>query len=198
MGTPTPYAVSSQDAVLFLLESEAGIDAILNWNGPVRFGDLPRIAESIGSTQAGFALDWLDDAIALGLSGVDDASVVVIEREPWVRGMEKLSEGPLPDELVAAAVIDVPAADRCLLVPTGGRQPGETIMLYAERQSGDAKLLVPIAATRGSAEAVPVLQPCQLKKAPEPTCVSSGCTGTCTPRLNRQFGERIVVGCLCM
>jgi hypothetical protein len=197
MTTAVPPRISSQDAVLFLLQSEAGRDAILRWEGPVRFVDLPRIADRIDSLRAGLALGWIADLPEPILSGAADAAVLVVERAPWLARIHEFPEldGPFPDDIVVAAVVDAPSADRCLVVPTGGRQSGDTVMLYAEEPTGDDTLLVPVAVSRGSAQAVRLPQPCLLTKAAE--CESRGCTGTCQPRQNRQRGELMTIGCLC-
>jgi hypothetical protein len=197
--SPTAPRVSSQDAVLFLLKSEAGREAILQWrNGRVGFADLPLLADSIGSVEASISLQWIDDLPHPVLSGAADAAVLVVDREFWLDRIQRFPEldRPFPDDLVVAAVIDVPSADRCLVVPTGGRQSGDTVMLYAEERSGEDRLLVPVAVARGSAEAVRLPQPCQLS--PTVDCVKSGCSGTCQPRQNRQRGELVTVGCICM
>ena len=175
------------------------MNAVLNWTRPPQFADLPQIAKVADSLEARLALDWLDDLTREPLSGADDAAVLVVEREPWLNGIKQSRERgkPFPDELVVATVIDVPSADRCLVVPTGGRQTGDTVMLYARRPRGDRVTLMPIAVTRHHHEAVAVLQPCQLSDTPNVDCFSSGCAGICELEYARERGALVKVGCSC-
>lgn len=188
-----------------MLQTEAGINAVLERKEPVRFPDLPEIAIAVGLEKAGIApddhLDWLRDA---EFAGGDDAFVLVVqERERWLSRIEnsfrEIADGEgFPDDLVVAASLDVPWASRCVVVPTFGIESPNTVMLYAIRPSeGSPAVLTPIALTRGDVKARLLHQRCQLSMNPDLGCLSSGCSGTCFERRGRSGGALVRIGCVC-
>ena len=136
----TAMAMSPQYAVLLLLQTEPGIDAVLNSGGPVTFSVLSKIADAVADYRgevryidpdlrppdpavlgaARDSLAWLGESVGGPPIDDGDASVLVVERARWEQGARQAHarQTPFPDEQIVAGVINTPDEDRLLVVPT--------------------------------------------------------------------------------
>lgn len=216
----TAMAMSPQNAVLLLLQTEPGINAVLNFGGPVRFADLPLVANAVlnWSGSVGFAdtdfgtadpadlvaardtLAWLNDEIGDASTRDDDPSVLVVQRGQWRDGMfgALLRETPFPAERIVAGVIDAPAADRCLVVPTGGGAgTTDAVMLYGRHRRRSRLTLIPFIRRPGQKRATAVHDPCELSDDATVDCVNSGCAGNCVLEMAYENKFLVKLGCGC-
>lgn len=186
--------------------AEPSLRAVLESERPVGFTDLPRIARDIGSLAASESLDWLEE-FGDHIPGVGNAAVLLAPRSQWlasVAPLDQLPERPFPDELVVAAVIEAarvlndPRDERCLIVPTGGALPGETVMLFDRRhRDNHRRTLMPVMVTRGVGEAVEKRQPCEISDVVGVDCENIDCDRACRTLQGRERGVLVVVGCTC-
>lgn len=190
-----PLLLSPQEALISMLQTDIAATVVLK-KSPVRFEDLPQVASKAGLRDAEVALKWLYGAQP---SGGKDAVILVAEREQWLYELKQLParRTPFPEDLIVALTIDVPWAQRCFVVPTSGRPADDQVMLYATRPVGDAAMLLPIAATRGSSEVTELPQPCNPLRPPSRGCISTGCLGTCEPGVFFEGDFLVNHGCIC-
>jgi hypothetical protein len=218
----TAMAMSPQSAILLFLQTEPGINAVLNFGGPVKFVHLPLIAEAVVNYDepvrfadpelqppdradleaARYALGWLSEE-SNGPSVGDDASVLVVNRERWTRGAAEavVREDPFPTERIVAGVINTPSEDHLLVVTTGGGpQTSDSVMLYGRHQApSQFRLsLLPFARRRGHQHAEPVNDPCEISDDnPDLGCVGTGCLGRCIMELAYENKVLVKLGCGC-
>jgi hypothetical protein len=215
----TAMAISPQSAALLLLQTEPGINAVLNFGGPVGFAELPLIADAVLNSSdpvrfadpelpiadradlvaARDALAWLNDGVDDAPTGDGDASVLVRERDRWLDGIRAAQQRttPFPDADIVAGVIAVPAADHFLVVPVGGgAEMVDAVLLYGRHRRPSRWTLIPFA-RKPTAPATPLESECELSEDPTVDCVSNSCPGTCM--LEWAFESRVVVrlGCGC-
>lgn len=216
----TAMAMSPQGAVLLLLQTEPGVNAVLNFGGPVGFAELPLIAnavlnwsDSIRFADHGLgtadradlvgardALAWLNDRAVGEPTHDDNPSVLVVERGRWREGINQaIQRGtPFPAERIVAAVIDAPVADHCLVVPTGGgAETADAVMLYGRHRRPTRRTLIPFVRTRGNKTATAVHDVCQLSDGPVVECEETGCAGNCLLETAYENQVVVVLGCGC-
>jgi hypothetical protein len=216
----TAMAMSPQSAVLLLLQTDPGVNAVLNFGGPVRFADLPLIANTVlqssgsidfADTDLGTAdpadllaardsLAWLNDQIGDGSTRDEDPSVLVVERGRWREGMFRalVRESPFPSDRIVAGVIDAPAADRCLVVPTGGGAgTADAVMLYGRHRRPSRPTLIPFILRPGPKPATAAHDPCELSDDATVDCVDNGCAGNCVLEMAYENRFLVKLGCWC-
>lgn len=215
-------AMSPQYAVLLLLQTEPGIDAVLSSGGPVRFSDLTNIAETVMNYRgevryldpdlrppdpevlgaAHDSLAWLGKPVGGAPIDDGDASVLVVERARWVEGATAahVRTEPFPDEQIVAGVIATPDENRLIVVPMGGgTRVADAVMLYGRHRAPSRRrwTLLPFLKRPERPAPTPVSESCELSDDPDLDCVSNGCAGNCVMELAYENRVLVKLGCRC-
>ena len=215
----TAMAMSPQNAVFLLLQTEPGIRTVLDFGGPVGFAELPLVANAVLNSKepvrfadpdfgiadradlvaASDTLDWLNQPAGGAPTGDDGARVQVVEPGRWRDGVAQAHQRdtPFPAERVVACIIDVPGVDHCLVVPTGGGAGmADTIMLYGRHRRPSRWTLVPFGRRRNE-PAMPVNDVCELSDDPTLGCEETGCVGNCIMETAYLNNVSVMLGCGC-